>query len=77
MAQRWQQIGREGGRVSGMVKRDRIFKKYMDIVKEKGVYEALRVCRNDSWHNGYTTAYHTVKRELKNGLASDVAGSSE
>ena len=46
-------IGRQGGIVSGKVKRDRILEEYMKIVREKGVYEALIVCRDRSWRHGY------------------------
>lgn len=56
--EKWSQLGKEGGRVSAMVRRDRVLSRYMQIAREKGIYEALQQCRQESWKNGYATCYH-------------------
>jgi len=62
--EKWSQLGREGGRVSGMVKQERVLGRYMEIVKEKGVFEALKMCRAESWKNGYSTCYHHLRSKI-------------
>lgn len=62
------EAGRQGGIVSGMVRRERILNAYMDIVRQYGVYEALRVCRNKSWLQGYKARQ---KHEERHGYRKD------
>lgn len=45
--------GREGGRVSGMSRREEALAPYLEVVREKGAYEALAVCAAGHWKRGY------------------------
>lgn len=58
------EAARQGGIVSGMVRRERILDSYMQLVKDKGIYEALRICRERSWLQGYNARQ---KHELRHG----------
>ena len=61
---RQREAAKQGGIVSGMVRRERILDAYMKIVKEYGVYEALRICRERSWKQGYDSRR---KHEIRHG----------
>jgi len=55
-------LGRQGGIVSGKVKLEKLLDGYMKIVREQGVYAALKVCREESWMRGYDAC---KKQELR------------
>jgi hypothetical protein len=51
--ERWSELGKEGGKVSAIVRRDNALQKYLNMVARDGILAALRKCRADSWRAGY------------------------
>lgn len=50
------QMGREGGIVCGMLRKEKIMDRYRLICSNSGLDAALIACRKDSWKSGYYAA---------------------
>ena len=50
-------LGREGGRVSGLVRRNKILDRYLKLLAEGYGERAIRLCRRESYQAGWIKGY--------------------
>ena len=53
----WAKMGREAGKVSGMVRREKALQRYLEVARQYGLWEALRQCRATSWQTGWAKGH--------------------